>query len=238
MYFCYIDDSGDEKVRVFSVVAIPIATWRVCFERIRDYRRKLKQEKGIFVTVEFHATEFVSGRGRISATPIGKYERCKIFNRTLTEVTQLPGARIFNAIGPKDKEAILYERLLNRINRTLVSWQSPGLLISDEGKDYTSLVRRMGVHNPIPSMFGGWPEGRTKNIVLGQIYEDPVFRKSHRSYFIQIADFCAYALLRSEYHLPSKNKYGLHHSFDLLRSICTPECFRADQRRLGIIRCG
>lgn len=237
MYFCYIDDSGDEKVRVFSVVAIPLAAWRVCFERLRDFRRKLKRDRGIFVTVEFHATELVSGRGRISEKTIGKYERSQVFKETPQEITQLPGARLFNAIGPKDKEAMLYERLLNRINRTLVSWQSPGLLISDEGKDYTSLVRRMGVHNPIPSMYGGWPGGKTKNIVLGQIYEDPVFRKSHRSYFIQMADFCAYSLLRSEYQLASKNRYGLHQAFDILAPICTPECFRADRRKLGIIRC-
>lgn len=166
MYFCYIDDSGDEKVRVFSVVAIPLAAWRVCFERRRDFRRKLKRDRGIFVTVEFHATELVSGRGRISEKTIGKYERSQVFKETLQEITQLPGARLFNAIGPKDKEAMLYERLLNRINRTLVSWQSPGLLISDEGKDYTSLVRRMGVHNPIPSMYGGWPGGRLRTSYL------------------------------------------------------------------------
>ena len=42
---------------------------------------------------------------------------------------------------------------------------------------------------------------------LAQIYEDPVFRKSHRSFFIQLADFCAYALLRSERQLPSKTDY-------------------------------
>src|SRR5229473_2801543 len=136
----------------------------------------------------------------------------------------------------KANEERLYERLLNRINRTLFAWKSQGLLISDEGKDYTALVRRMGAHNPIPSMYGGWPEGATKNIVLAQIYEDPIFRKSHRSSFIQLADFCAYALLRSERQLRSKNRYGLHKSFDLLKTICTPDCFRAEPRKLGIIR--
>ena len=186
--------------------------------------------------VEFHATEFVSGRGRISNQTVGKHVRCQLFNQTLTEITKLPNVHLFNAVARKNDERRLYERLLNRINRTLLAWKSRGLPISDEGKDYTSLVRRMGAHNPIPSMYGGWPDGATKNIVLAQIYEDPIFRKSHRSYFIQLADFCAYALLRSERPVPSKNRYGLDKAFDLLKPICTPQCFASDHRRLGIVR--
>lgn len=179
MHLCYMDDSGDSVTRVFSVLAIPLDNWRQSFEQVKAYRKALRQKYGIFVKVEFHATEFVSGRGRISRMVLGKYQRCKIFRETLVMVSRLPGVQLFNAVGPKAREDMLYERLLNRINRTLRAWQSRGLLISDEGKDYTSLVRKMGVHNPIPSMYGGWPEGITKNIVLAQIYEDPVFRKSH-----------------------------------------------------------
>lgn len=236
MHLIYMDDSGDEHTRVFSALAIPLDHWRDSFEHIRNYRRTLRQQCGVFVKVEFHATEFVSGRGRISNQAIGKYQRSQLFRQTLSEIIQLPGVRLFNAVAAKSNEPRLYERLLNRVNRTLLAWKSRGLLISDEGKDYTSLVRRMGAHNPIPSMYGGWPSGATKNIVLAQIYEDPVFRKSHRSYFIQLADFCAYALLRSERQVASKNKYGIHRAFDILTPICTPECFGNDPRRLGIIR--
>jgi Protein of unknown function (DUF3800) len=236
MHLIYIDDSGDTQTRVFSALAVPLDHWRACFEQIRDFRRELRKQRGVFVKVEFHATEFVSGRGRISSQTIGKYERSQLFRRTLLEITRMPGVRLFNAVAARASEPRLYERLLNRINRTLLAWGSRGLLISDEGKDYTSLVRRMGAHNPIPSMYGGWPSGPTKNIVLAQIYEDPVFRKSHRSYFIQIADFCAYALLRSERQVASKNRYGIHRAFDILTPICTPECFRNDPRRLGIVR--
>lgn len=236
MHLCYIDDSGDDTVRVFSALAVPVDTWRTCFDQIKAFRQQLRQQHGVFVKVEFHATTFVTGRGRISGRTIGKYQRNQIFRETLRQITLLPRVQLFNAVAAKANESRLYERLLNRINRTLLAWDSRGLLISDEGKDYTSLVRRMGRHNPIPSMYGGWPEGVTRNIVLAQIYEDPVFRKSHRSYFIQLADFAAYALLRSERHLASRNKYGLQSAFDILTPICTPQCYRADPRHLGIIR--
>lgn len=237
MHILYIDDSGDEQTRIFSALAIPADQWNECFDRILAFRKALKVKEGIYVKVEFHATEFVSGHGKISAKPIPKGARCRIFSEALIELIMLPGVRLFNAAGKKDDEVKLFERLLNRINRTMVAWDSRAIIISDEGKDFTYLVRKMKVYNPIGSMFGAWEDGQpTKNIVLERIIEDLVFRESHRSYFIQMADFCAYALFRSEKPLSSKTKYGLDKCFDILSPICTPECFSKDPRKHGIIR--
>ncbi len=237
MHFLYVDDSGDETIRVFSAIAVDVELWNECFAQILEFRRALRDKQGIYVTVELHATELVSGHGRISPNTIPKGARCRIFEEMLGEITTLPGVHIFNAADRRNQEAKLFERLLNRINRTMQEWKSRALIISDEGKDFTYLVRKMRVHNPVGSMFGYWEDGNlTKNILLDRIIEDVVFRKSHRSYFIQAADFCAYALLRSENPLPSKSKYGLHKSFDILAPICTPQCFSKDPRKLGIIR--
>src|SRR5205807_1541322 len=109
--------------------------------------------------------------------------------------------------------------------------------LCDEGKEsiYTRLARKVGVHNPIPSMYGQWSSGQaTQNIPLDHILEDPIFKKSHSSYFIQLADFCAYALLRRELPLLSKAKYGLHLGFERLLPILATECNRKDPH--GIIR--
>lgn len=94
----------------------------------------------------------------------------------------------------------------------------------------------MAVFNPIPSMFGRWRGGLVRNIVIDRLIDDLFFRRSRDSYFIQIADFCAYALLRSEKHLASKNALNIHTAFDLLAPICQTQCFKADPRHLGIIR--
>jgi Protein of unknown function (DUF3800) len=192
MHICYIDDSGDENGRVFSVLSIPVDSWNECFQAVKTFRHELRKKEGIYVSVEFHATEFVAGRGRISKIYIPKGARCRIFNETLKFVSCLSDVRLFNAAGPKREELKIFERLLNRVNRTMKAWDSKALLVSDEGKDYTSLIRRMRVFNPISSRYGGWEDGDlTKNIPLDRIIEDLFFRKSHRSYFIQLADFCA-----------------------------------------------
>ena len=79
-------------------------------------------------------------------------------------------------------------------------------MICDEGKDaiYTRLVRRMQT---------------LENGAIERILEDPFFKQSDQSYFIQLSDFCAYALLRRERPIASKTKYGLDQAFNLLEPI-------------------
>lgn len=192
---------------------------------------------GMLVTRELHATEFVAGRGRVGTQIVTKGRRCEIYRQTLELISSLPKAHLMNAVGPRASDRTLFERLINRLNKAMADWRSNALIIHDEGKDYTSLVRRMCVYNPIRSRYGRWPGGKlVKNIPTDRILEDIVFRKSHQSDLIQMADFCAYALFRSEVPLQSKTKYGLDRAFTALHPICVTKAFGKDPKRLGIIR--
>ena len=238
MHLIYIDDSQDEKLCVFSALAIEVSQWRGVFECVRSFRRELRERCGIYIYKEFHAWKFVSGRGNISDRVVTKGERCEIFKETLAMTTQLPGVRLFNACFPRKMYLQALERLINRINRTLRAWDSHGLLISDEGKEieYTRLVRRLAVFNPIPSQYSEWLDTGelTRNIPIERIVEDMFFKDSSQSYFIQLVDFAAYALLRRERPLPSKTRYGLHTAFDILDPILVKEATKYDPQ--GIIR--
>ena len=238
MHFVYIDDSGDEHVRAYAALAIPEVEWKTTLASIKQYRRNLKSKHQVFSTVELHATDFVGGRGRIAPIVIPKGLRCQIFRDTLKMVAGLPGIRLFNAIAPKAHEKLIFERLMTRINNTMTTWGSNAVIVHDEGKDFTYLVRRMSVYNPIQSRYGGWPpDGRLyKNFPLIRVLEDIIFRDSEDSYFVQLADFSAFALFRNEHPWPAKHKYALETAFDELHAICTPECFSGDPRKLGIIR--
>ena len=156
VYLIYIDESRDPEkgVGVFSALAIPVAEWREALEQVKALRRKLKETDGIYMTKEFHSSDFVAGRGRIAPDVVTKYRRCEIFRAVLETVTQLPGARLFNIVYYNLKlEDRAFERMLNRINRTMEVWESHAILVCDEGKEpeYTKLARRMGVYNPIQS---------------------------------------------------------------------------------------
>lgn len=237
MHFVYIDDSGDEKIRCYSALILHESVWKEGYATLKEFRRSLKRSDGMFVTKELHATEFVAGRGRVGNQIVPKGRRCELFRNTLGMIASLPKISLMNAIAPRHQEKQVFERLVNRINKAMAEWRSNALIIHDEGKDYTSLVRRMSVYNPIRSMYGKWPGGAEyKNIPTAHILEDIVFRQSHRSDFIQMADLCAYALFRNEYPLPSKTKYGLDKAFEILHPICNKKAYARDPKRLGIIR--
>jgi len=238
MHLIYVDDSRYEGLCVFSALAIPGDLWQDAFGRIREFRRRVRDQHGIYVHCEFHAWKFVSGRGSISPHIVTKWDRCQIYKQALDMVAHLPGVRLFNAVFNVKQDELAFERLLNRINRAMQVWDSHAILVCDEGKEsgYTRLARKMHVYNPIPSRFGVWNETGTKsrNIPIERIIEDPFFKKSEQSYLIQLADFCAYSLLRREHPLPSKNKYGLNQAFKLLSPILVLEASRRDPE--GIIR--
>ena len=237
MHLVYIDDSQDCPLYCFSALAVPADQWLTTFRAVKEWRRRLRDTDGIRVTKELHAWKFVSGRGDIAKRVVPKGRRCQLFREALAFLAGLSHLRLFNCCR-EHRQDWAFERLLNRINRTMQAWGSLAILICDEGKesDYTRLVRKMSVFNPIPSQYGVWQDtGRaTKNIPIDRIIEDPFFKKSERSYFIQMSDFCAYALLRREKPVPSKTKYHLDSAFLQLEPICVKEASPRDP--LGVIR--
>ena len=162
MHLIYIDDSGDEEIRVFSALAILADKWNSCLKQIKGFRHELKMSDGIFVGTEFHAWKFVSGRGKIADGMITKERRCEIFKQMLQMTTMLPEVRLFNTVFPAKAGKLAYEALLKGINRTLQQWDSHAILICDEGNQNicTRLVRRMQA---------------SKNEAIDRILEDPFF---------------------------------------------------------------
>jgi len=239
MHLVYIDESYDADGFAFAALLVPEAEWRSCFSALAHFRTAIKNSDGIYVRKELHARDFVAGRGNISQNLISKFRRCQIFDQALQYLTSLP-VRVISACDKNGKELRLYERFLNRINTTMKTKASHAVLICDSGNEYfyTKLRRKLGRFNPIPSRFGVWQDtgGMTKNIPLDWILEDPLFKDSATSTFIQMADFIAFALLRQEFPVASRNKYGIDKSFRLLEKICVREAFSKDPKRLGIIR--
>ena len=234
MHLIYIDDSFEKPHQIYSAIAVPAHLWRPFFQHVKAWRQELKRTDGILITKELHATEFAGGRGRLGPRVVGKYRRSQIFREAMLMLNSFEGIKIFNVCHTARPEWAL-ERLITRINKTMEAWDSHAMLIIDEGKEaeITRLLRKMGVFNPVPVYIGPGVY-QMRNLPVDRILEDPVFKPSDRSYFVQMADFVAYALLRRERRLASKDRYGYHQCFDLLGDVVAREASTHDP--MGVIR--
>ena len=248
-YLAYIDESGDEQYRVnrstskFVMVSllIPDYLWRETFEETKKFRRHLKKEYGLLIKKEIHSTDFLRGRGKIGTHTISKKLRSFIFKRIIQFISELPGISIICvSLENKDRKDVYLdslERLLNRIDRFSKDEDTQVILIIDEGKEnkITKKYRKMCVYNPIPSKYGSWAGGSSlKNIPITRIIEDPFFKQSEISYFLQLADVIAYSLLRYDEPTDRAKKYGIDKLFPLLKPVLNLKASNKD--KLGVVR--
>ena len=242
----YIDESYDDEVFAMSALVVPVAHWRETFEQIKAHRQTLKSVYGIFTSKELHALEFVSGRGRISERMIPKGLRVQLFRETMDMLASLRHVRVISGAWPmegiekREIHAKAFSRIAERLQRRAVENGSHILRMVDEGKDVElrKIARRSAIYNPVGSRYGAWEDGaRAKNIPNARLIEDPIFRSSARSYFLQLADFVAYALLKQETTLtPLAERYRLHESYERLKPIIVTKATSKDPRKLGIVR--
>jgi hypothetical protein len=222
---------------VISGVIISESKWNDVFNKLKSCRRYLRESDGIYIFKEFHACELVAGRGKISPNTITKYRRCRIYNEFLKLISILD-LKIINGISTPKKQDWLFERVINRLNKFVEGKNTYAILICDEGKEieYTKKLRKMRVQNLIPSAHGYWPQTRKsyRNLPISNIIEDPVFKDSKKSYFIQMADCVAFSLLRKEHPTQKALKYGFNNSFDLLKPVLLLKACKKDDN--GIVR--
>lgn len=157
--------------------------------------------------------------------------------RTLLEMERVETPKRRNCLS--EIEAHVEHEVYRDIETRILDYKSRAVLVSDEGREIEigKALRKMHVFNPIPSKYGMWASGQaTRSITADRIIEDPVFRKSSRSYFVQLADCVAYALLKREVPpTPRIEKYGIHKMFDEnLSGVCFRKASPGDE--LGIVR--
>jgi len=245
----YIDESYDDAVFAMSALLVPVGQWRDGFEHLKAYRSYLKSKYGIFTSHELHATHFIAGKGRISPKPVPKGLRAHLFQECLTVITQIPGARIISGAWQRngrkqgDIHAMAFSRIMERLQRRCKQVGLPVermLLVIDEGREdeLRQVSRKTKLFNAVGSQQGGWEDGSAfKNIPNDRLIEDPIFKPSHQSLFLQAADFVAFALLKSEVPpTPKIGKYKLNDTYRLLEPILAKEASPKEKKGLGIVR--
>ena len=106
MHLIYIDDSYEKPTQTFAAVAVAASAWQTCFSNLRQWRQDLRKSDGILVTKEFHATDFVAGRGRLGPQIVTKFRRSQIFQSAFLLLDGCKAYTCFPRVAPVDQNGL------------------------------------------------------------------------------------------------------------------------------------
>ncbi len=211
MLFAYIDESGNTGdasaggtvTYSLGCVLVDADKWPAAFDELLDFRRRLKTTFGIPMRAEIKANYLLRNSGAIRHLALGPGARHVIYRAHMQVLRDLPSARAFAVVVDKRTSHLpptgyfdlAWEGLLQRLERTSHYEDCTFMVFHDEGENdaVRKWVRRARRHLTAGSAYGtGGIRGAARRLV-----DDPVPRRSHHSYLIQMADLVAYAAFRA-----------------------------------------
>lgn len=217
MLLAYVDESGKtgdpargaSQTFTLGCVLLNADAWPQAFNRLIDFRRRVKVRFAIPMSAEVKASYLISGRGDLGGLVPAPAERRLIYRAHLHQLPTLP-AEAFAIVLAKDRHTdsaghfklshsavmtLVWDTLLQRLSNASEQYDTPVGIFHDEGEDGTirRLVRRSRRYLTAGSLHG---VGQV-DIPLTRLVDDPTPRRSHQSYFTQLADLVAYAAFRS-----------------------------------------
>jgi hypothetical protein len=211
MYLIYVDESGDTGLNktptpyyVLSGLVLHELLWRPYLDELIGFRQHLKQQFGLRLREEFHASAWISRPGELSRIKL--YDRLDMMRQFADKLASLNGLSLINVVvekagKPKDYDVfgMAWRALIQRFENTIKSRNFPGpknadergLILCDhtEDKKLLQLLRKMRRYNPVPSQFAS--SAGYRDLTLQFVIEDANFRDSANHYFIQAADLAA-----------------------------------------------
>lgn len=214
MYLMYVDESGDcglvnSPTRYFVLTGLVVheLRWQAYADQLVAFRRQMRQQFGLRLREELHAAALITRPGEL--VRIKRHNRLTIIRSFADEIASMGDVNMINVVVDKqgkpmeyDVFAVAWKTLVQRFENTLSRHNFAGPANPDErgmifpdhtdDKKLTGLLRQMRRYNPIPhqaSVGSGY-----RNMPLVSIIEDPSFRDSLHSYFIQAVDLGAFLL--------------------------------------------
>ncbi|MCD7791571.1 MAG: DUF3800 domain-containing protein [Bacteroides thetaiotaomicron] len=202
-YIAYFDETGDDGITTasssfFVLTSLYMSTenWQSNFDKIKTFRKQLRDTYGFHVAEELHTKHLLSDKD-----PYRKYrwtedQRKDIVMDVAKCITGLD-AKIVNVI--IDKTHIQkpdYPVLTNALKYNIqrIENDSAGnwnyIIITDKGRlaPMRTTAREIRAYNPIPSKYSyDYTNQPVRNLI-----EDILEKDSRESYFIQICDFVSY----------------------------------------------
>ncbi|HSY60714.1 MAG TPA: DUF3800 domain-containing protein [Cytophaga sp.] len=239
MYFCYVDESGDpgmhdehnpgktgSKYFILSALIIDADKWKAGLDMIKSYRKQLAAQAYLNYDVEFHCAEMIDPRKttaynqmsiserwdtiRQFAERIGKQVSCSIIGVVIDKTS--------SKLDPRDYFTSAITNLYLAYDEFLKEQKSYGIVLFDRANEKvaTTHVRKL--------MGTGATGQNIPGIRIGWVIEDPFYRNSSDSFFIQATDMIAYTLKEQEFPLTARKKYNADKIF---KNMLSDMCFKS-----------
>jgi hypothetical protein len=216
MYLMYVDESGDvglvnSRTRFFILVGLVLheLRWQQTLEELQAFRRQLKADYGLKLREEIHASQLITRPAELAR--IKKHQRMEILRRYADKLASMPDLSVISVVVDKEGKSPDYDvfecawqALIQRFENTLAhrNFAGPrnpddtGMIFPDNSdkKKLDALLRKMRAFNPVPNQRD---EGY-RNMMVRNVIEDPNYRDSAMSYFVQSVDVVAYLLYQQE----------------------------------------
>lgn len=209
MYFAYFDESGDTGLDrsptgtfALSCLLLHDSNWLNALDQCIAFRRYLRDNFRISPRAELKASWLIHNKGDIRAAELRYPARLAAYRAALRFQRKCGLFRSFTVLIDKTKiqkrdrdvREMAWQRAIERLERFGTGMKDNIHVLPDEGHGefIRKKIRAMRRFNNVPSAFGGASlDRKARNIV-----EDSSDRRSHESYFIQLADLNAYAAFR------------------------------------------
>ena len=229
MYFCYTDESGDwgeydaqhpeksgSRYFILCGLILPSKNWKSSLETLKAYRKLIARQAYLPYDVEFHCSDMIDTHKTKAYTQISIPDRWKLISGFAETIGQYGAFSIICVVIDKSKNVIdsqsyMTEAVANlyiAYDQFLRSNEENGILFFDRAneKHITTHARKL---------LGTGSSGTTiPGVRIGWVVEDPIFRTSSDSIFIQAADVIAYTLKEKEFPQTSRKKFNADKIFD------------------------
>lgn len=237
MYFCYVDESGDcgmydatkpkETGSAFFILAgiiVAANKWKITLGTLKAFRKKIAHEGYLPYDVEFHCAEMIDPHKEKAFTSISIPDRWKLMEEYAETLGQNTAFSLITVVidkaktklEPKEYLTTAITKLYKAFDEFLKARETNGILFFDRANESS-------INTHVRKLLGTGASGESiPDIRIGWVIEDPIFRISTDSMFIQSADLVAYTLKEKEFPQASRKKYNADRIFQKKLS---PVCF-------------
>lgn len=236
----YGDESGDcgalprSPSRYFVLVGLVVheLRWQTCFDQMVDFRRRMKANFGLKLREELHAAGMIFRPGPL--VRMRRNDRLAIIRAFTNELSGMSDFKVIPVVVDKNAKPAGYDvfgaawkSLLGRFDKVLegggltgpADRDDRGMLLPDHADDakLTALLRRARRCDPAADQQHGGTGHQNARLV--NIIEDPCFRDSRHSFFIQAVDLIAFLLYQQLCPSAYIRRKGAVHYFERLSGI-------------------